>query len=66
MAVFQAGLRRLRPRAVAVFHADAATLPLDLDSLPTETRIVSLPDPDALLQSDKEAWDAVVASLAAL
>lgn len=65
-AIFLAGIRLFRPRTVAFFHDSATTLPLDLDSLPSEMKIVSLPDPDTLLQSDKEVWDAVVASFAAL
>jgi hypothetical protein len=64
LAIFFAGLRLLGPRKLAVFDPTmAATLtaqrpPGDL------LKIVSLPDPDTLLQGDKEVWDHVVASLA--
>ncbi len=64
LVIFFAGLRLLAPRKLAVFDpAMAASLTAQCppnDSL----KIVSLPDPDTLLQGDKEVWDHVVASLA--
>ena len=63
-AIFLAGLRLLGPRVLAVFDPAMAEM-LEAQRLPdVSLQILSLPDPDTLLQGDKEVWDHVVASLA--
>lgn len=62
LAIFLAGLRRLRPAVLAVFGQDAAArLHEQGVSLPAG-RTVWLPDPQALIHGDKEAWEHVLAT----
>ncbi|WP_428563374.1 MAG: hypothetical protein ACP59X_00040 [Solidesulfovibrio sp. DCME] len=63
LSLFLSGLRLLRPRLLAVFGDGAASrlTPLAPGLLPENTRY--LPDPNVLLEGDKEVWDHVASIL---
>ncbi|WP_029457010.1 hypothetical protein [Solidesulfovibrio alcoholivorans] len=62
--IFLAGLRLLGPRVLAVFDPAMGDMLKAQRLTDVSLQLLSLPDPDTLLQGDKEVWDHVVASLA--
>lgn len=62
LAIFLAGLRRLRPAVLAVFGQDAAARLHEQGASLPAGRTVWLPDPQALIHGDKEAWEHVLAT----